>query len=288
MRRAEDTPRRSGESPDARWAPDYPWRVRLATWNVNSVIARIPRLVGWLDATRPDVLCLQETKIADAGFPRAEIEALGYEVALNGDGRWNGVAIISRIGLDEVTRGFDGAPGYPKVESRAVSATCGGLRVWSVYIPNGRTLDSDHYTYKLNWLSALADILRVAKTAGHPLAVCGDFNIAPRDEDVWDPSAFIGSTHVSPAEREALARIVALGLTDVQPRAFKGNPFTYWDYRAGMFHTGKGMRIDLVLLDDAVAATVQDAYIDRDARKGHGPSDHAPVVVDLSWSQPAG
>jgi len=262
--------------------------VRLATWNVNSVIARIPRLLGWLEATRPDVLCLQETKVADAAFPRAEIETLGYEVALHGDGRWNGVAIISRTGLEEVTRGFDGAPGYPEVEARAVSATCGGLRVWSVYIPNGRTLDSDHYTYKLNWLAALAEILRVGKTAGHPLAVCGDFNIAPRDVDVWDPSAFIGSTHVSPAERDALAKIVALGLTDVQPRAFKGNPFTYWDYRAGMFHTGKGMRIDLVLLDEAVAATVQDAYIDRDARKGHGPSDHAPVVVDLSWSQRVG
>ncbi len=262
--------------------------MRLATWNVNSVLARIPRLLGWLEATRPDILCLQETKVADAAFPRAEIEALGYDVALHGDGRWNGVAIVSRIELDDVIRGFAGEPGYPGVETRALSATSGELRVWSVYIPNGRTLDSDHYTYKLNWLAALADILRASRSADHPLAVCGDFNIAPRDVDVWDPSAFIGSTHVSAAERDALAKIVALGLTDVQPRAFKGNPFTYWDYRAGMFHTGKGMRIDLVLLDTAVAATVQDAYIDRDARKGQGPSDHAPVVVDLSWSSRAG
>jgi exodeoxyribonuclease III len=258
--------------------------VRLATWNVNSVVARLPRLVGWLEAAKPDVLCLQETKIADAAFPRAEVEALGYELALHGDGRWNGVAILSRIGFEDVRRGFDSQPGFPEAEARAVSARCGGVRVWSVYVPNGRTLDNEHYTYKLKWLAALGAVLRSEQSADEHLAVCGDFNIAPTDADVWDPAAFIGSTHVSEPERTALAEIVAIGLDDVQPRAFKGLPFTYWDYRAGMFHTGKGMRIDLVLLDHAVAATVADAYIDRDARKGTGPSDHAPVVVDLTWT----
>jgi exodeoxyribonuclease III len=258
--------------------------VRLATWNVNSVVARLPRLVGWLETAKPDVLCLQETKIADAAFPRAEVEALGYELALHGDGRWNGVAILSKVGLDDVARGFTDEPGFPDPEARALSATCAGLRVWSVYVPNGRTLDNEHYQYKLRWLASIRRALRVAHDAGQSLAVCGDFNIAPTDADVWDPTQFIGSTHVSVAERDALAALVALGLVDVQPRAFKGLPFTYWDYRAGMFHTGKGMRIDLVLLDDAVAATVADAYIDRDARKGTGPSDHAPVVVDFSWS----
>jgi exodeoxyribonuclease III len=240
--------------------------------------------VGWLATAKPDVVCLQETKVADAAFPRSEIEALGYEIALHGDGRWNGVGILSRAGLENVSRGFDHEPGYPAVEARAISATCGGLRVWSVYIPNGRTLDSDHYSYKLTWLATLGDALRGARDTQHPLVVCGDFNIAPTDDDVWDPAEFTGSTHVSPAEREALATILRLGLVDVQPRAFKGRPFTYWDYRAGNFHMGKGMRIDLVLLDAAVAATVRDAYIDRDARKGQGPSDHAPVVVDLGWS----
>jgi len=259
--------------------------MRLATWNVNSVVARLPRLVEWIAATTPDVLCLQETKIADAAFPRAEIEALGYELALNGDGRWNGVAIISRVGLENVTRSFDREPGFPGVESRALSATCGGLRVWSIYVPNGRTLDSEHYTYKLEWLRALLEALRVEKSRAFPLVVCGDFNIAPADDDVWDPAAFVGSTHVSVPEREAFASLVGLGLDDIHPRAMKGRPFTYWDYRAGMFHQGNGMRIDLVLMDHAAAARITDAYIDREARKGKGPSDHAPVVIDLD--QPA-
>ncbi|HEY6782358.1 MAG TPA: exodeoxyribonuclease III [Candidatus Dormibacteraeota bacterium] len=257
--------------------------MRLATWNGNSVVARLPRLVEWLGSSSPDVLCLQETKIADDAFPRAEVEALGYEVALHGDGRWNGVAIISRVGLVDVARGFDGEPGFPAAEARAMSATCGGLRVWSVYVPNGRALDSDHYPYKLNWLGALRLALLAAHTTSPPLVVCGDFNIAPSDEDVWDPAAFIGSTHVSVPEREALAALVSLGLDDIHPRAIKGRPFTYWDYRAGNFHKGLGMRIDLVLLDHAVTPAITDAYIDRDARKGTLPSDHAPLVVDLDW-----
>ncbi len=231
--------------------------MRLATWNVNSVVARLPRLLEWLVSSSPDVLCLQETKIADDAFPRAEVEALGYEVALNGEGRWNGVAIISRVGLGDIERGFADAPGFPETEARAMSATCGGLRVWSLYVPNGRALDSDHYPYKLQWLAALRVALLAEQPAVPPLFLCGDFNIAPTDNDVWDPAAFIGSTHVSAPEREALAALVSgLGLDDIQPRAFKGRPFTYWDYRAGNFHKGLGMRIDLVLLDHTVTPAV--------------------------------
>jgi exodeoxyribonuclease-3 len=261
----------------------YSCPMRLATWNVNSVVVRLPRLVEWLAASSPDILCLQETKVADDAFPRADVEALGYDVALHGEGRWNGVAIISRVGLGDVVRGFEGEPGFPGAEARAISATCGGLRVWSIYVPNGRALDSDHYPYKLSWLAALRLALLAARSTSPPLVVCGDFNVAPTDDDVWDPAAFIGSTHVSAPEREALAAITGIGLDDVLPRAIKGRPFTYWDYRAGNFHKGLGMRIDLALLDHAVTPSVIDAYIDRDARKGTLPSDHAPLVVDLDW-----
>ena len=258
--------------------------MRLATWNVNSVQARLPRLLSWLEETRPDVLCLQETKAPDAGFPVAEVGELGYEAALYGTGRWNGVAILSRAGLDDVRRGFPGEPGFPDPEARAISAPCAGCRVWSVYVPNGRALDSPHLSYKLSWLTALRDALAAELSPGGgpaALAVCGDFNIAPHDDDVWDPAAFIGSTHVTPEERAALAALLDLGLTDVPARALKGQPFTYWDYRAGMFHKGMGMRIDLVLASGPVAAAVTDAYVDREARKGKGPSDHAPIVADL-------
>jgi exodeoxyribonuclease III len=255
--------------------------MRLATWNVNSVQARLPRLLGWLADVKPDVVCLQETKAADADFPAAPLAELGYEAAAFGTGRWNGVAILSRAGLADVRRGFPGEPGFPDPEARAISATCGGVRVWSVYVPNGRALDSPHLAYKLSWLAGLRGALAGELAATPRLAVCGDFNIAPNDGDVWDPAAFTGATHVSAPEREALAALLALGLTDIPPRALKGQPFTYWDYRAGMFHKGMGMRIDLVLASAAVAGAVADAYIDREARKGKGPSDHAPVVVDL-------
>lgn len=266
------------------WRPTtpHPQAVLLATWNVNSIMARLPRLLEWLDATRPDVLCLQETKVADGAFPTAEVAALGYETAAHGSGRWNGVAILSRVGLDAVTAGFAGEPGFPEVEARAVSITCGGVRVWSVYIPNGRELENPHYAYKLAWLAALRGALRTDLATGLPLAVCGDFNIAPGDDDVWDPAEFVGSTHVSPLERAALTELLDLGLTDVLPRALKGRPFSYWDYRAGMFHKGMGMRIDLALLSRPLAKRVTDAYIDREARKGTAPSDHAPVVVELA------
>ncbi|NMO55443.1 exodeoxyribonuclease III [Actinoplanes sp. TBRC 11911] len=255
--------------------------MRFATWNVNSVKARLPRLLDWLDSTKPDVVCLQETKVAADGFPSAEVGDLGYAVEAYGQGRWNGVALLSRVGLDDVRRGFAGEPGYPDPEARAVSALSGGIRFMSVYIPNGRTPEDPHYQYKLAWLAALRTAL-VADVAQGPTVVAGDFNVAPTDDDVWDPAVFIGATHVTPPERQALADIRAVGLRDVVGRPMKGDrPFTYWDYRAGMFHQNKGMRIDLVYATPDVAARVTDAVVDREARKGKGPSDHAPIVVDI-------
>jgi exodeoxyribonuclease-3 len=258
----------------------HPGLMRFATWNVNSVKARLPRLLEWLADNRPDVLCLQETKVAEGAFPTAEVAELGYETAAYGQGRWNGVALLSRVGLADVREGFAGEPGFPDAEARAISATCAGIRFTSVYVPNGRTPEDPHYQYKLAWLGALREAL-VQDVAAGPVVVTGDFNVAPTDDDVWDAAAFAGSTHVTPPERAALAAIRAAGLTDVVPRPLKGDrPFTYWDYRAGMFHQDKGMRIDLVYATPAVAATVRDAYVDREARKGKGPSDHAPIVVD--------
>jgi len=256
--------------------------VRIATWNVNSVGARLPRLLDWLERAGPDVLCLQETKCADADFPSAAVAAHGYEVAAHGDGRWNGVALLSRVGLTDVVRGVRDEPGYPAPETRAIGATCGGLRVWSVYVPNGREPGHDHYAYKLAWLAALGTTVTADLTTYENLVVTGDFNVAPTDDDVWDRAAFEGSTHVTEPERAALSALRATGLTDVVPRPLKyDRPFTYWDYRAGNFHKNLGMRIDLVYATPPVATAVTNAYVDRDARKGKGPSDHAPVVVDL-------
>jgi exodeoxyribonuclease-3 len=254
--------------------------MRLATWNVNSVTARLPRLLDWLAAVEPDVVCLQETKTAE--FPAAEVGALGYQVAAHGNGRWNGVAVLSRVGLADVSSGYPGEPGFPDPEARALGATCAGVRVWSVYVPNGRTVDDPHYAYKLDWLAALTGALAPEVAAYERLAVCGDFNVAPTDRDVWDPKAFVGATHVTEPERAALAQLRGVGLVDVLPRPLKGdNPFTYWDYRAGMFHQDMGMRIDLVYATAPLAGAVTDAYIDREARKGKGPSDHAPIIVDF-------
>jgi exodeoxyribonuclease-3 len=255
--------------------------MRLATWNVNSVHARLPRLLPWLAETKPDVVCLQETKCGADAFPAGQVAELGYASAAHGDGRWNGVALLSRIGLDDVVRGFPGEPGFPAPEARAIAATCGGLRVWSVYVPNGRVPDSPHYAYKLAWLAALRAAVADEMTDAQPLVLCGDFNVAPTDADVWDPAVFVGATHVTPSERAALAALRAVGLDDVVPTPMKGpHPFTYWDYRAGMFHQNQGMRIDLVYATPAFAARVGHAYVDREARKGKAPSDHAPIVVD--------
>ena len=256
--------------------------MRLATWNVNSIKQRVPRLLPWLDQRRPDVVCLQETKLADEAFTDLLAEQLvsrGYELALHGEVQWNGVAILSKVGLDDVVPGVAGAPGFPLPEARAVSATCGGIRVSSVYVPNGRVPDSDHYRYKLKWLAALAEQVRSGPSE---TVVCGDMNIAPTDEDVFDPEAYIGQTHVTAPEREALGQLQSLGLRDVVRDRWPGKRvFTYWDYRAGMFHQDLGMRIDLVLATEAVSDRVRAAWVDRQARKGSGPSDHAPVIVDL-------
>ena len=257
-------------------------RMRIATWNVNSVRQRMPRLLPWLDERRPDVVCLQETKITDAAFEELlgeELAARGYAVAAHGQGQWNGVAILSRVGLDDVVSGLAGAPDWEVPEARAVAATCAGIRVHSLYVPNGRTPDSDHYRYKLAWLAALREVV----AAGPADAIlCGDINIAPTDEDVFDPDAYAGHTHVTPPEREALGALQALGFHDVVRERWPSERiFTYWDYRAGMFHKDLGMRIDLALASAPVAARVRAAWVDRQARKGTGPSDHAPVMVDL-------
>jgi exodeoxyribonuclease III len=256
--------------------------VRVASWNVNSVKQRVGRLLPWLDERRPDVVCLQETKLADEAFAQLleqELARRSYEIAAHGEVQWNGVAILSRAGLEDVVRGLSGAPGFPHQEARAVAATCGGVRVHCVYVPNGREPDSEHYRYKLQWLASLE---RVVGDGPRAAMVCGDMNIAPTDADVFDPQAYVGQTHVTPGEREALGRLLALGLHDVVRERWPAERvFTYWDYRAGMFHQDLGMRIDLVLASDEVSERVRAAWVDRKARKGSRPSDHAPVIVDL-------
>jgi exodeoxyribonuclease-3 len=257
--------------------------VRIATWNVASLTSeRLQRLHGWLDYAQPDVLCLQETKLADDAFPALELLGRGYTSIHHGTGRWNGVAILSRVGLDDPLTGFgDGAD--PDTETRLVSATCDGVRVSSVYVPNGRAVGHEQYHYKLAWLERLLGHLRATAAPTDELVVCGDVNIAPTDLDLWDPAAFVGATHVSPEEREALARLHEWGLRDVFREQYPGvdGLFSWWDYRAGSFHKRQGMRIDLVLATDSLADRARWALVDRNARKGSKPSDHAPVLVDF-------
>jgi exodeoxyribonuclease III len=256
--------------------------MRVATWNVNSIKQRVPRLLPWLEERRPDVLCLQETKLADGPFDGLlgdELATRGYTFVRHGEAQWNGVAIISRVGLDDVVVGVGETPGFPRQEARAVSATCGGIRMHCVYVPNGRVPDSEHYRYKLAWLGALRETVG---SGPKDTMVCGDMNIAPADIDVFDPEAYIGQTHVTPPERAALAELQQQGLHDVVREHWPSRRiFTYWDYRAGMFHQDLGMRIDLVLASAPVASRVRAAWVDRQARKGPKPSDHAPVIVDL-------
>ncbi|HET6954793.1 MAG TPA: exodeoxyribonuclease III [Acidimicrobiales bacterium] len=261
--------------------------MRIATWNVNALSGeRIERVVGWLGIAEPDVLCLQETKTTDAAFPALDFHAQGYDSVHHGEGRWNGVAILSRVGLDDPVSGFaDGEPADG--EARLVTATCGGVRVSSVYVPNGREVGSDHYAYKLRWLARLRAHLAAdvppPGAASRPAAVCGDFNVAPDDLDLWSPRAFEGSTHVTPEERAAVAELEALGLRDVFRERYPGveGLFSWWDYRAGNFPKHRGMRIDLLLLSSDIADRVTWALVDRNARKGAKPSDHAPVFVDV-------
>ncbi len=257
--------------------------MRLVTWNVNSLKVRLERIEAWLAECQPDVVCMQETKLADTAFPAMAFSALGYESAHHGEGRWNGVAIISRVGLDDVVAGF-GDHGDPDPEARLVTATCGGVRVMSAYVPNGRALDHEHYQYKLRWLDRLVRHLDATADPTQPVALCGDFNIAPSDLDVWDAAALVDATHVSEPERAALRRLLDWGLADVFREQYPDieRLFSWWDYRAGNFHKGIGMRIDLVLASAPLAERVDWALIDRNARKGKQPSDHAPVVVEVA------
>jgi exodeoxyribonuclease III len=265
--------------------------VRIATWNVNSLPARLEKVWWWLDRAKPDVLLMQETKLADSAAPYEEFKERGYELVHHGQGRWNGVAIASRAPLSDVVKAFGGtlaeAPSSevedPFAEARMIAATTLGLRVVSVYVPNGRVVDSPFYVAKLAWLARLERWLREAADPRSPLVIGGDFNIAPVDADVWDATACHGATHVSPREREALQRIQELGLIDAY-RLKHDEPgrYSWWDYRAGAFHKNWGMRIDLLLTSESVAKRIVWAEIDREARKGKPiPSDHAPVVVDL-------
>jgi exodeoxyribonuclease III len=262
--------------------------VRLATWNVNSIRARVDRVAAWVERSEVDVVALQETKCRDDQFPAEPFEALGYQVAHVGHSQWNGVAILSRVGLADVEVGFPDMPtwGDPaEAEARAIGATCGGVRMWSLYIPNGRELGDPHYDYKLDWLAKLkaAGAGWLAADASAQIALCGDWNVAPRDEDVWDLGFYEGKTHISAPERAAFDAIVDAGFADpVRPLAPGPGVYTYWDYTQLSFPKKRGMRIDFALCSPALAARVDGALIDREERKGKGASDHAPVILDLS------
>lgn len=261
---------------------------RLATWNVNSIRARLPRLLDWLARSDVDILAIQETKIADEAFPEQPLRDLGYQVAHLGHSAWNGVAVLSRVGMEDVSEGIDTLPtwGEPAVtEARALGVRCAGIWVWSIYVPNGRAQTDPHYRYKLDWIAALRDHA-AGQLAADPtlqLALCGDYNIAPTDEDVWDPAYYEPFTHTTPAERAAFRSLVDAGFADVV-RPYTPGPgvYTYWDYQRLAFAKRRGMRIDFALASPALAARVTGAEIDRQERKGKGASDHAPVIVELA------
>ncbi len=256
--------------------------VRIATWNVNSVKQRLPRLLPWLDERRPDVLCLQETKLADAAFPALAFQGLGYDAAHHGEGRWNGVAILSRVGLEDVVAGFSDQAEEETVEARLLSATCAGVRVSSVYVPNGRAVGSQHYQDKLAWLERIGRHLRATCDPDGEVVVCGDFNVAPDDRDVWDPKAFAGATHVSLAERQALAALIDWGLVDVFRQIYpEDRVYSWWDYRAGGFRRNEGLRIDHVWVSGPLAERCARAWIDKEPRGWERPSDHTPVVAEF-------
>lgn len=266
--------------------------MRIATWNVNSLRARIDRVTAFLQRTDIDVLAIQETKATDAKFPVQPFTDAGYQVARHGISQWNGVAIVSRVGLEDVTIGLPGGPGYgepPIQEARAIGARCAGVEIWSLYIPNGREIGHAHYAYKLQWLAALRE-LGAARLAADPQALMvlsGDFNVAPQDDDVWDMAAFDGLTHVTQPERDAFAAVVDAGFADlVRPHTPGPGVYTFWDYQQLRFPRKEGMRIDFLLGSPAVQAAMTGAFIDREERKGKGASDHAPVVIDID--RPAG
>jgi len=256
--------------------------MRIATWNVNSLKARLPRVEEWLGYAQPDVLCLQETKLADDAFPQLTFSALGYESVHHGQGQWNGVAILSRVGIAEVASGFGELVDPYEGDARVIAANCGGVRVVSVYVPNGREVGTEFYERKLLWLDGLRDWLDATAKPSDPVAVLGDFNVAPEDRDVWSVKAFEGSTHVTGPERDAVGRLRDWGMVDAFRAVYSDDRlFTYWDYRRGDFHQHRGMRIDLALVTEPLARRITWALVDRNARKGQGPSDHAPLLVDL-------
>jgi exodeoxyribonuclease-3 len=253
--------------------------VLIATWNVNSLNARMPRVTEWLATVQPDVLLMQETKMADAAFPHLEFAAMGYESVHFGEGRWNGVAVLSKFPLDRVHRGFRDSL-EPDPDARIIWVRTNGVEIASVYVPNGREVGADHYVYKLAWLARLRDDLDANSDPAGNTVIGGDWNIIPADIDVWDPAQFEGSTHVTPAERDALDKVKAWGLVDTfRDRYPEGGLYSYWDYRNGDFHKKHGLRIDYLLSSEAMAARCSSDLIDRNARKGQKPSDHAPVLA---------
>ncbi|MFL6001879.1 MAG: exodeoxyribonuclease III [Nocardioides sp.] len=258
--------------------------MRLATWNVNSLRSRIGRVEEFLQRHEVDVLAIQETKAREDQLPLMGLQALGYDVAVAGVNQWNGVAIVSRVGLDDIQVGFPGQPGWGEplaAEARAIAATCGGVRVWSLYVPNGRKPDDPHYVYKLDWLARLREA--AGEWLDRDTALAGDWNIAPRDEDVFDITAYAKDTHVTPRERAAFQAFLDDGWDDVvRPHAPGPEVYTYWDYYRQRFERNRGLRIDFVLASPSLAARVSGAFIDRDERAGSGASDHAPVAVDLA------
>jgi exodeoxyribonuclease-3 len=258
--------------------------VRFATWNVNSLKARLPRVEEWLQYAHPDVLCLQETKLADDSFPQLTFQSLGYDSVHHGPGQWNGVAILSRAGVEDVTSGFDRTELVDPYEgdARLLSAMCGGVRVICVYVPNGRQVGTDFYERKLAWLESLHDWIAATYKPSDPIIMMGDFNVAPEDRDLWSPKAFVGDTHVTEPERAAVARLRDWGFVDAFRALYPQDKlFTYWDYRRGDFHEHRGMRIDLAYVTEPLVDRIRWALVDRFARKGKLPSDHAPLLVDI-------
>jgi exodeoxyribonuclease III len=255
--------------------------MKLATWNVNSIRTRLPRLTAWLAARRPDVVCLQETKVTDDQFPVDELRALGYEALASGEQTYNGVAILTRTAAHEVARRLPGED--DDAQRRLLVADVAGLRIVNVYGPNGQEVGSEKYAYKLDWYGRLHAFLAASMSAAHPIVLAGDLNIAPEDRDVWDPEKWRGQIMFSDPERAAFRDLISWGLRDsLRLHRPEGGLFTWWDYRAGAFHRGWGLRIDHVLLTAALAARCTAVEIDRDQRKGPKPSDHAPVVVTLA------
>ncbi|HJP15675.1 MAG TPA: exodeoxyribonuclease III [Acidimicrobiales bacterium] len=258
--------------------------MRIVTWNVNSLKARLGRVESWIQTVQPDVLCIQETKMTEEAFPYEVFSSLGYESAHHGEGRWNGVAIISKVGLEDVRHGFADGRETPDPDARIIWATCGGVRVASCYVPNGREVGHDHYHYKLDWLNRLReDLIANIDFSKDKVAVVGDFNVAPDDRDVWDPNAFVGMTHVTAEERKAIKDLVDIGLVDVFREKFNQTGlFSWWDYRGGSFYKKQGMRIDLILTSSALNESLEFTVVDRNERKGEKPSDHAPVIADFN------